>query len=206
MISQIKPGYIFYGIVIVIIIAIVIYITYLFASDDVSEFQSNFDNKMYGVRSQGDRQTAANYLSEVSNKVTMLVTYMRDNGLPDPRTAAMLYDRWMGCTLKETSSGSKSVAFTVLKGHIIRLCIRDENGNFEDPNTAMFVILHELAHVMSTSFGHTEEFSKNFSYITHLASHIGVYKPEMFNIRPKKYCGISIDNTPCSYGTCSFGS
>ena len=40
----------------------------------------------------------------------------------------------------------------------------------------MFVAFHEMAHVMSLSVGHTDEFWNNFKFILKNAIKIGVYK------------------------------
>lgn len=198
--------------IIVIIISVLlgyIIIKYFFI-DNVAPFVSNMDGKNYTVRSVGtvqNRQTAANYLAQINKKIDEVVNYMYISKLPDTDTANRLHNRWSKCKLKETNSSETSAAYTLNKSTEIRLCIRDGNGNFEDINTSMFVVLHELAHVMSVSYGHGEEFKNNFSYITHLASSLGIYKPELFQVNPKTYCGVSITSTPCSTdGSCSFGT
>ncbi len=195
--------------IIISVILCYIIIKYFFI-DNVAPFVSNMDGKNYTVRSVGtvqNRQTAANYLAQISKKINEIVNYMYINKLPDLDTANRLYNRWSNCKLKETNSSETSAAYTLNKSAEIRLCIRDKNGNFEDINTSMFVVLHELAHVMSVSYGHGEEFKNNFSYITHLASSIGIYKPELFQLSPKTYCGVNITSTPCSTdGSCSFNA
>ena len=177
--------------------------------DNVAPFVSEYDGKNYEIRKVGDistKQTAANYLAMISAKIDKLVNYMHKNSLPDPDTANRLYSRWSKIELKETNSTEKSAAYTLNKSSEIRLCIRAPNGGFEDPNTAMFVILHELAHVASISYGHNDEFKQNFSYITHLASSLGIYKPEDFKNNPKSYCNVDINTSPCSEGSCVFGN
>jgi len=175
--------------------------------DNVAPFVSQYDGQNYGIRKVGDistRQTAADYLAIINAKINKLIDYMNLHNLPDPDTAKRLYHRWLSIELKETNSNEKSAAYTLNKSSEIRLCIRDQNGNFENPNTSMFVVLHELAHVMSISYNHTEEFKNNFSYITHLASNLGIYKPEDFTKNPKTYCGIAINSTPCEMGSCTY--
>jgi len=192
--------------ILIIFIILIFILIFYFYQDDVSFFKSSLNNKSYGIRSSGsneEKEQAINYISNVSEKVNLLVSYMKNNGLPDQISADRLYNRWNNCKLRETSSTDTSIAFTINKGHEIRICIRKEDGSFEDPNTAMFVILHELAHIMSISYGHNDEFQTNFSYITHLASSLGLYIPENFQKSPKTYCGTSITTTPCSNGTCS---
>ena len=193
-----------------VLFAIIAYILVKFLiMDNVTPFTSDYDGKNYAVRKTGtlqNRQTAADYLAKINHKVDTLVNYMYKNSLPDHDTATRLYNRWHSCELKETPSSEKSAAFTLNKSAEVRLCIRDPNGGFEDPNTSMFVILHELAHVMSISYGHGEEFKENFDYITHLASELGIYKPQNFRMYPKRYCGVEINTTPCDNGTCEFGT
>lgn len=185
-----------------ILFIVLAYITvnYLFA-DNVAPFVSRYDGNNYAIRkvgSQETKQNAADYLAKVSENINILVNYMYVNELPDIDTATRLYNRWKKCELKETPSSEKSAAYTLNKSTEIRLCIRDNNGNFEDINTSMFVILHELAHVMSIGFGHGEEFKQNFSYIVNIASNIGIYYPQNFNSAPTTYCGIEINTTPCN--------
>lgn len=177
--------------------------------DNVAPFVSQYDGQNYEVRKTGDelsKQTAANYLAKINEKINKLVNYMHLHKLPDMDTANRLYHRWLSIELKETSSTEKSAAYTLNKSTEIRLCIRDQNGKFEDPNVSMFVILHELAHVMSVSYNHTEEFKNNFNFITHLASNLGIYKPEDFTRFPKNYCGVAINSTPCEADSCEYNT
>jgi hypothetical protein len=198
--------------IISIVIILVIIIYFLTRDDTVKYFNAN-DQKVYRIRPdvinsviKGDtKQEAADYLAGLSAKITTLVHYMKEHGLPNPEVADRLYRRWSHCVLRETSSFDDAVATTLGKGVEIRICIRNDKG-FEDPNTSMFVILHELAHIMSVTIDHTDEFYYNFSYVTKLASSLGLYKPEDFVASPKTYCGIVINTTPCSQGSCPVNS
>jgi hypothetical protein len=204
-------------ITLIITIIITLLIIFIYNSntlfDDVTEYKSSVDSKIYDVRSNGsvdNKEKAANYLAEIYNRVNYLVHYIKENKLKNEVIADRLYSRWSLCKLRETSSTDNSVAFTINKGQEIRLCIRNGSGSsgsdkgqdFEDINTSIFVILHELAHVMSISYGHNEEFKDNFSFLLHLASSLGLYKPQNFEQEPKTYCGTVINSTPCSQGTC----
>lgn len=178
--------------------------------DNVAPFISQYDGKNYVIRKIGTektRQTAADYLAILTGKINTLVYYMYVHNLPNPDTAKRLFFRWSRCELKETNSYEKSAAFTLNKSTAIRICIRDNEGNFEDINTSMFVILHELAHVASVTFGHGAEFTENFHYITQIASNLGIYKPEDFHKNPKTYCGTTINQSPCSTdGWCEYNT
>ena len=179
-------------------------------TDNFDSIHSELDGKKYHVRSShtdNEKQQTANYLATIANKVDKLVKYMVDHNMPDKTIAHRLQKRWKSCILKETASHEKSAAYTVNKGDEMRLCVRT-GGRLENMNTSMFVVLHELGHLMSNSYGHNQEFRDNFSYIVHLASNLGVYKPEDFGNEPVKYCGnvVTINTTPCDGGICDYTS
>ena len=62
-------------------------------------------------------------------------------------------------------------------------------------NTIMFVAIHELAHVMTKSVGHTEEFWDNMRYLLKKGIKIGVYTKVDYRKNPVKYCGLMITST-----------
>lgn len=72
---------------------------------------------------------------------------------------------------------------------VITLCLRNpKTQKFYDMNTLMYVALHELAHVISISHGHNDEFKDNFYDLLSRASKIGIYDPTL--PIPETYCGI----------------
>ncbi len=175
-------------------------------TDRVEPITSDVNGKYYAVRSDvDDKKETADYLATISEKVDNLITYMVANNLPDKEIAKRLENRWGSCKFRETSSHEAAAAYTINKGDEMRLCVRDKNG-LENINTSMFVVLHELGHLMSVTYGHNEEFRNNFSYIVHLASGLGYYKPEDFENKPVSYCGTEINTTPCMSGTCEYTS
>ena len=58
----------------------------------------------------------------------------------------------------ETGKDSKYTSYSVNKGEKIVLCLRSRDGKDRliDENTLTFVSIHELAHIMTKSVGHTE--------------------------------------------------
>jgi hypothetical protein len=215
-----KDGYgIKLGQILLLILGVLIvykggYFCYKRLTDRVVTVTSELDGKNYVIRSNSptdnkenhidlEKLETANYLATISDKVNTLVNYMVRNNLPDNETAIRLMDRWKDCKFRETSSTETTAAYTVNKGDEMRLCVRTKDG-LENMNTSMFVVLHELGHLMSVSYGHNEEFRNNFSYIVHLASSLGIYKPEDFGNSPTSYCGTEINTTPCMSGTCEY--
>ena len=75
----------------------------------------------------------------------------------------------------------------------ITLCLKNpDTKKYYDLNTIMYVALHELAHVVSVTQGHNDEFKKNFSILLREASRIGIYNPR--KEIPQTYCGVGPDD------------
>jgi hypothetical protein len=88
--------------------------------------------------------------------------------------------------LKDLVMVEDSESYTINK-RVIHLCTRDpRNGKRYDKNTLMFVVLHELAHVLCPEIGHTNNFLNiNTALLQYAASH-GFYDPTKPFI--KNYC------------------
>ena len=143
----------------------------------------------------------AKILYEIKQKTETLILYMKNNSIPNKQTADRLYNRFKGSELRETSLLETSAGYTINKGDEIRVCINKVNGEYK-PEIVMFIILHELAHVMSVTYGHNEEFKNNMDFLVKLAVKLGLYSGRDFNKYPANYCGVSITNSPCNYGAC----
>ena len=76
---------------------------------------------------------------------------------------------------------------------VITLCIRDpKTGLVYDPNTIMYVALHELAHVITPNGDSSEHgvwFNDNFKKLKEQAASIGIFNPEVKI--SDAYCGIN---------------
>lgn len=65
--------------------------------------------------------------------------------------------------LKESPYRSNDSSYTINKQYIYMCLRRPENMNtFYDLSTLSHVLLHELAHVMSDTYGHTSDFNRAF--------------------------------------------
>ena len=74
---------------------------------------------------------------------------------------------------------------------IIYLCLRDESGKYYPMNTLIYVVLHEIAHMLNKdNFGHTPEFHKVFDKLLCKAAAKGVYDPKQPHAN--WYCGVDI--------------
>jgi hypothetical protein len=79
-------------------------------------------------------------------------------------------------------------SYTINK-KVIHLCAKDpRNGRYYDKNTLMFVVLHELAHVLCSDVGHTDSFSVINQALLDHAVKCGFYDPSKPFV--KNYCSL----------------
>ncbi len=143
----------------------------------------------------------ANRLHLVKTKGGEIVNYCYKHQIPNPIIANRLHKRWNKISkkengIRETSINEKSAAYVLNKGDQMRMCVRKKGdpSKLEDSNTMIFVLLHELAHLMSEKYGHGEEFQNNFSFITKKAVEQGIYRYQNFKEKSSSYCGTEITN------------
>lgn len=164
------------------------------------QVKSSQDNRVYKVQNLPDKQSAANMMSDIRINIEKLIdSYKRDpNTSADPRIKALV-ERFNPDNLSENDLNADSTSYSENKGEKIVVCLRDKskpNKPLVDLNTVMFVILHEMAHLMTTTIGHTPEFWANFKRILLDASSLGIYNPINYNKFPTNYCGMTITDTP----------
>jgi predicted metal-dependent hydrolase len=165
--------------------------------NDVKYVRSNIDNKEYLVRNTKDSQEAANMLSQISNRLSDVVTALNTKYPKDPRVKRVK-ERFNPDKLSESSPTSQYTSYSVNKGEKIVFCLRskDKEQELHDFNTITFVALHELAHLMTESIGHTQEFWDNFRFILKNAIQKGYYTIQDFKKQPVRYCGTNITDSP----------
>ena len=163
---------------------------------DMIYVTSNDDKKDYLVRKLPDKQEAADLLSKVKYKLFELSDYLEEKYPNDERVKRL--SRLQKTVMVESQPKSKFTSFSVNKGEKIVFCLRsrDSEEKLVDLNLLMFVALHELAHVITKSVGHTDEFWDNFKWILKQSVKIKIYEPHNFQKKPEEYCGTQITDSP----------
>ena len=117
----------------------------------------------------------------------------------DPPVARFLARYHPDCFV-ENDMTTGDTSYSENKGQKIVVCLRDKTKPPEfpliDENTVMFVMLHEMAHLMTETIGHTQEFWLNFKRILHDAVKIGIYTSVNYAQKPTPYCGMTITDNP----------
>ena len=158
---------------------------------------SDIDGKKYCVRERKKIDEAADLLAMTAGKCDEVVAYMHKT-YPDKENVERLVKNYNPSVIKETLPTSELTAYSENKGEKIAFCLNKKKNGTEliDENTLMFVALHELAHVMSVSIGHTREFWLNFKFLLENAVKIGVYNPKDYKKNPVSYCGMKLSDNP----------
>jgi len=161
--------------------------------------RSKRTNQEYRVQNMPDKQEASELMANVREKLdTLMNRYKNDPATAaEPRVSVMI-ERFKPENICENDIRSSSTAYSENKGDRIVVCLRDKAPphRLVDENTVMFVVLHELAHLMTTSIGHTPEFWANFRRILQDAIGAGLYHPVNYARTPVNYCGMQITDSP----------
>ena len=103
-------------------------------------------------------------------------------------------------TLKELPDKSNYIAYTINKNNLY-ICLRDKSGSFENEyNRIYFVVMHELAHIITKSIGHTEEYWNNYKLILKTAIDNNLYEYKNYYKEPVEFCDKKITSTPYLIG------
>ena len=164
---------------------------------DLTKVTSRVDGRQYLVRNLPDKQNACDMLARIRGKLLNACRVLKQKNPYDSRVDRM-YERFKQTELSESDSNEKNTSYSINKGEKIVLCLRQKDGTnqFADENIVLFVALHEISHIMTTSIGHTDEFWNNFKFVLIDVQNAGIYKCQDFESKPQKYCGITITNSP----------
>lgn len=99
--------------------------------------------------------------------------------------------------IPERSGGDTS--YVIDKGQVFAMCLRDPKKNNEmekNENDLTFVLIHELAHLFTSTYGHDILFWNNFNFLLQEAVSINLYEPVDYKKTGSPYCGIVVTYSP----------
>ena len=158
---------------------------------------SEVDGKKYCVRERAKLMLAADMLAKTTQKMKKLVEYVKEE-YPTRENCQRLAKKFNPTAVREILPTSKYTAYSENKGQKLAFCVTTtkEGNKLIDENTLTFVALHELAHIMTKSIGHKDEFWNNFKFLLQNAKKIGIYKPVDYKQQNVNYCGMTISDNP----------
>ena len=189
-------------ILMVLMIGFVLFICYkIYYESDLFQLKcivSTIDGDKYCVRERVNMQPAVDLLAKTSEKMVALVDYVKVKDPSDPRVKRLV-EKFNASKIVETLPTSEHTAYSENKGRKIAFCLnkkKENNNQLIDENTLMFVAIHEMAHITTTSIGHNKEFWDNFKYLLKKANECKVYDPVDYSKQKTEYCGMTITDNP----------
>jgi hypothetical protein len=173
--------------------------------EQVVYVESEVDHSFYLVQEKHhDATKASNLLATITRKVETLRRKLQKELHHEKRVRTFL-KRSESTTIQESYKiDISATSYSVNKGENIVLCLRsrDGEGNAKliDVNTLFYIVVHELAHVMSDSVGHTKEFGENFKFLLSNAIKWKLYTLVDYRKHPTEYCGLKLSTTPIQLG------
>ena len=180
-------------IIFVMSIVLLIYIQSYYGEIDI--IKSNLDDRKYVVQQYSDKDKAADLLASINQDVLKLIQHMRAK-YPDREDVAYMAKHYNPNALSEGNLDSGYTSYSINKGEKVVLCIRQKDKSFVQKNILMYVVIHELAHIMThDEIGHTTKFWTNFKLLLEEAISIGLYVKQDFDKKHEDYCGIKITSS-----------
>ena len=140
-------------------------------------------------------QEATDILTTINDRIRMLCSYLEEHMDEYPKFKPyiiVLCKKMDKLVLKETPYNEKHTSYTINKGEI-SLCLRSkDSGQFHDINLIMYVVLHELSHVICPEKDHTQLFKQIFVFLLERAINLGIYQKINYQKTPHEYCGMTI--------------
>jgi hypothetical protein len=173
--------------------------SYMRGPKNLVSLKSSEDGKIYRVQDLPNKEGACTLLSKIRGKLEKVVNHFKDDINADGPYKRLI-SRFNPESFEENDMTSDSTSYSENKGEKIVVCLRDKTNAPEypliDENTIMFVLIHEMAHLMTESMGHTPEFWTNFRKLLHDCVKLGVYTHVNYSKNPTGYCGMTISDTP----------
>lgn len=168
-------------------------------NNNLTQVRAQTDGRTYWVQNLPDRQAAADLLGNIQLRVLRVVDHCA--GL-EGENFQRLASRYRPESLQENVQYAGGTSYSENKGERIVLCLRTKDAahQLQDIELLMFVVLHELAHLMTNSLDtgrHSPEFWHNFKKLLEVAAGMGgIYDPVDYSTNPQTYCGMMIDSSP----------
>ena len=171
-------------------IILIIYIVFI-NNDNLIKTRAD-NNKIYYTQKKNS-EIAANKLAKIDKFLSKLTKKLLEENKDNIMIQKNLKKNLI---IKELPKNSNHVAYIVNKTKL-HVCLRNKNDKFINQyNRIYFVVMHELAHKITKSIGHTDEFWDNFKLIIKTAIKHKLYTYRDYYNNPVEYCGININSSP----------
>lgn len=181
----------------IIFFGVFIVLKYLIFNDNnLIYIKSKTDEDFHLVQNLPNKKKAANIMAIIKDRIELLLNYLKKNHRNDDRIKR-LFNRYDEDNIQETNLNDSGTSYSIDKGEQVNLCLRSKKTQeLHNINILMFVTIHELAHIMSKTYGHNQEFNNNFKFLLINAIKIGIYQNINYSKNKTNFCGMIVDNSP----------
>jgi len=195
-----------------IIIVIIMIILYEYQNRLIYEYftsaniVSPLDQRSYKVVSGfADSDKASIIMSQLNKFIIELLRFLKNkfiingNGLPiEQNFVTRVLNNYNPDTIFENNPRpGEDTSYVVNKGQKFGICLRNKtNSNIHDNGILEFVIIHELTHLGTITYGHDFQFWSWMKFMLFQAYEAGLYVPVNYSLFKTKYCGIPVTFNP----------
>lgn len=181
----------------ILILVIIILIKLLIIDDEnLVYLKSSVDEDFHLVQDFKNKDDAADLMAKIKEKIEKLLKYLKRT-YPNNPDVMRLLGNYNEDNIRETDIDDDDTSFSIDKGDEIHFCLRNKKDfKLHKINILMFVTVHELAHLMSKTYGHNDEFNKNFMFLLREAIKVGIYTNVDYSRKPTEYCGMTVNSNP----------
>ncbi len=173
--------------------------------------KSNIDGNSYPViSSYEEQQKASDTIAKINLFTLQLLFLLKEQYLSrSPATPeeikgfeiiSILLEKYSPKALSENKPTSdKDTSYTQNKGEIISLCLREKQSGLNKIHSLdiiKFVMLHELAHIITPETTHSNLFWTNFRFLLEFCKKHNIYTAPDFGKNNEVYCGMTIRYNP----------
>ena len=157
------------------------------------------NGKKYYVNKTSDKELAkqkAELLHKINKKIKELINLLKQSEYKDDENVKKLFTNWSGY-LEELDSleDPKSFAYNVNKGEQISICLVNKKTNeLNQFNEIIYVVLHELAHMMTEDYSHNAEFWEQFAFLVDFSDKHNIYEKIDYSKNPQPFCHASLNS------------
>lgn len=178
---------------------LLIFVIYITASkiyfyNKTEYLKSNVYDKIYLIKNTKNKFEKVKLIDQLLESLNILIGDLKTNdNLNIDFDFEEIQNKLMNSEVLENITNSDT-SYTVNKGEKLVICLADrETDELYSYNLLMYVLLHELAHIINTTYGHDENFKKIFKIITQRAVDLNLYTYEDYKKSPKNYCGLTLN-------------
>lgn len=177
-------------------------------SDELVEKCNSVDHRCYPVVDEfAEQQRASETLAYLNSFAIKLMRHLRDKYVFQHNTNEhgkeivmyLLSNYNPDGIIENNPPDTNNTSYVDEKGKVFAICLREKLSGLNklhSKHDLEFVVLHELTHMATESYGHGRDFWTHFKFLLKEAKEAGLHHAINYKESPMVYCGLSVDYNP----------